>query len=207
MTEDAAQSPSFKAGEVSQSQWVSTQDRMPPHENIVLFLRKKDSAVCLGFWNAKAGRWDEHFAIARPKEVSHWLPLPPLPAKPSEEKRPRNGDDHVVMDSVRQTLCCQHCREEAPLKLPCSVSALSAQIEAFTAPHAACVPHQPLRAVSVPLGPSGRFLRRDEAGMWWAWHLLGEPATYKVEPRLLSDMRALMAGEEGVTLKALRGGI
>lgn len=101
-----------------------------------------------------------------------------------------SADQHVVLDSLRQTLRCDHCRAEALLPpQPAPISEFTAGIDAFTALHVACLPQSTPLAAYVRTAPGGAAMRRDERGHWWSWTPAGERVsnqlpTYSVRPVL-----------------------
>lgn len=95
---------------------------------------------------------------------------------------------HVVIDALRQTMRCNHCRDEQALPTPCPVTEMVRQIDTFEKAHQDCPANtgvsKPLR---VRTGPDGAALVRDSEGMWWTWIPTHRRGTYSVSALTRAD--------------------
>lgn len=108
------------------------------------------------------------------------------------------SDRHVVIDAIRQTLRCDHCRAEALLPpQPATITDFSKGIDAFTAPHRACLPTPVPTPAYVRTAPGGAAMKRDERGLWWDWtpqpgRTGNQLPTYNVQPLIQVDAWAAL---------------
>lgn len=101
---------------------------------------------------------------------------------------------HAVLDAIRQTLRCEHCRAEVAMpKPPLPIDKFSGTLTDFGARHNSCAPIPRPAPCSVRTGPDGDAYRRDHEGLWWAWlpegrDPLGRPR-YQVQPLTPTEVR------------------
>jgi len=104
------------------------------------------------------------------------------------------SDRHVVIDALRQTLRCGHCRMEAFLPQgPTPLDKWTGTVDQFTQAHVGC-PAQGLPAPAyVRTGRDGAALKRDEQGLWWDWQpagMQGASRSFLVRPVPRADVVA-----------------
>lgn len=101
--------------------------------------------------------------------------------------------NHIVMDSIRQTLRCNHCRAEAPLPpQPSPITVFVKAMNAWGEDHTHCAARCLPTPAYVRTAPDGAAIKRDHDGLWWNWQPVAgrrgnELPTYSVMPVPLGD--------------------
>ena len=68
------------------SEWISVKDRLPkPFVSVLVYMPGETPCPTVheGYLNPHGGWWAFHFDRLE-DEVTHWMPLPPLPEPPKE---------------------------------------------------------------------------------------------------------------------------